>query len=145
MRKGIVRKRKAIVILLSFCMMMQMSACFKDEHLQPFVGKWKCQNMKMEGGGSYCGGIVLEITEDGRYTMIDMMADNPGMAGKIRVESPDEIVLESDTASEFYPPTEWGNMTPVQELDYKFVNETQMRLTLRYRKENTTLIFDKVE
>lgn len=116
-----------------------------DELFEQFVGAWACQVCPLNQPDYYTGYLRLEVQDDRTFSMYDIEAGNPGIAGKFRILSDSRLQMTDLDEIDFDPP--WRTMTPDDpQLDYQFRSEKQLRLTYTDEKtgESMTLIFDKV-
>ena len=118
-----------------------------QEDLTPFAGDWECEDNPLNDPDNYTGYLKLEITKDGKFTIYDDEAGNPGIKGTLKITSDKELELTCTGDADFDPPSTWYDMKKKQTLAYKFKSEEKLYLTYESEEEDiqSTLIFDKVK
>ncbi len=148
---------KNLITLLCCCALaFTLCACkpeLNKEALAPFVGSWDCQDSTHEERGwedyTYVGYLQLDVKEDGSFSMYDVEAGNPGLAGKLYPEYPEKGVVQFRNTEEFEPPSCWSTIEKKQGIYYGFLDEegtTVLYLTYGDDEgEMHTLVFERME
>lgn len=147
---------KKLAALLCCCILaFILDACgpqLNKEALAPFVGSWDCQDRALEERSTedalYVGYLSLRVEEDGTFSLYDVEAGNPGMAGKLYPDDGGIIRLDCE-ADDFDPPYLWYilGITEDGQLKYSFHEEDGTELLhLSYENDRgsvSTLVFER--
>ena len=153
------RKFTIGILIAAMCMgIFALAACREEQkpqttdheqELASFVGDWECEDNPLNDPDNYTGYLKLEITKDGKFTIYDDEAGNPGIEGTLKILSDNEVELNCNKEADFDPPSTWYNMKKKQTLTYKFKSEEKLNLSYESdsdkEKIDSTLIFDKVK
>lgn len=104
------------------------------------VGEYNCEEV-LEDPDDYVGYYSMYIESDGRFSMYDAEAGNPGISGKMTLTSENTLSLNCNRA-DFDPPYEWKGMNPKCELKYELDGN---KLYLIYSEDDivSTFVFHK--
>ena len=124
------------------------------EALKPLLGAWECQDTTLEERGNeeshYVGCYGLRVFDDGTFTLVDVEAGNPGIAGWMYPDGGGNMPLKCDEG-DFDPPYLWMEMGMKTDstLQYSFHENNgteQLYLIFADRKDTvSTLVFDRAE
>ena len=125
-----------------------------EEDYNRLLGYWECQESTLEERGNesylYVGCYGLRVFDDGTFTLVDVEAGNPGIAGWMYPDGGGNMPLKCDEG-DFDPPYHWSamGMKTDSALQYSFHEEDgveQLYLSYENRKgEVSTLVFDRAE
>lgn len=118
----------------------------KKKSIQPFCGEWNCEKTPLEHKNLYSGYLRLVVKKNGNFIMYDVEAGNPGIEGKMVINSKKELTLKCKNSEDFDPPVGWGKMHKTQKIKYQFIRKNKkkkLRLTYGKGKGKTTLVFYK--
>lgn len=140
------KKVLTIALALTLCLgCLALSGCEKEFDLTPFVGQWECEDNPLNDPGYYTGYLALKVAKDGEFSIYDVEAGNPGVAGTLALVGEDTLQINC-TEEDFDVPPNWSTMGKQQTLTYKFKSAEKLYLT--YTDEETgqssTLIFCRV-
>lgn len=115
----------------------------ESELLAPFIGDWQARESFAESDEWYTGYLHFYVLEDGKYSMYDNEAGNPGITGHFSQLTEDSVVFEDESDVDFDPPPNWEDMSRNQKISYKFSSENTLEFTYENGSETWTLIFDR--
>ena len=151
-------KRFFSLTLLLLCFAL-LTACdsepvVDEEDYNRLLGYWECQDTTLEERGTedshYVGCYGLRVFNDGTFTLTDVEAGNPGIAGWMYPDGGGNMPLKCDEG-DFDPPYLWMEMGMKTDstLQYSFHEDDgteQLYLIYADRKDTvSTLVFDRAE
>lgn len=151
-------KRYFTLTLLLLCFVF-LTSCGSEpvvdqEDYNRLLGYWECQDTTLEERGNeeshYVGCYGLRVFDDGTFTLVDVEAGNPGIAGWMYPDGGGNMPLKCDEG-DFDPPYHWMamGMKTDSTLQYSFHENNgteQLYLIFADRKDTvSTLVFDRAE
>ena len=140
---GMKQYLKRIVLVTSLMAAITGCAGTAPEAVKPFLGEWNCQENASGSDEIYTGYMELDVHKDGSFSIFDAEAGNPGITGKLEIDSEDQLTLYCDDNADFDPPATWETMDKIQKIQYAFSDADTLQLTYGKGKEKSTLIFER--
>ena len=134
---------QAGILMIMILLAAGSTGCGSDRKIEPFCGEWNCQENAVGNDEIYTGYMELDVQEDGSFSIFDAEAGNPGITGKMKIDSDDALTLYCDDNVDFDPPATWETMDKTQQIQYVFSDENTLQLTCANGKEKSTLIFER--
>ena len=129
------------IIIVSLFFIVSNQVKYRNQ-IKPFVGEWSCRETPLEDKDYYTGYLGLYIEDNGEFSMYDIEAGNPGISGKIYIESDREMILKCDESDDFDPPATWSDMECKQVITYNFISKNELQLVFKKGNTKSTLVFD---
>lgn len=136
--------KKIKLFLILFTCTILFSSCKNQEqkkYLKNLSGEWKCDESPLELKNIYSGYMTMRVDKNGKFTIYDAEAGNPGIKGKMESVTKDQIILNCSTDEDFDPPAGWETMKKTQKIHYKIKDKQRVYLIYTKGKHKVTLVF----
>lgn len=114
----------AMMIGMLLLLLTMLAGCASAP--EALEGRWSCDETASDGE-TYTGFYALEVQQNGRFSMYDREAGNPGISGKMKDTGGGEIACSFDT-DDFDPPACWGDLEEEDTLQYEASGDDRIKL-----------------
>ena len=138
-------KKIKLFVVLCICMIL-FAGCRnreQEKYMKKLAGDWNCEKSPLESKDIYTGYLVMHINKNGKFTMYDAEAGNPGIQGKMESVKKDQLVLNCSRFGTFDPPSGWKKMKKKQTISYKLKGKQKLYMLYKNGKDKVTLVFDR--
>lgn len=136
--------RKKILYILIFCCILMITGCtHESKAAEKLQGEWHCAATPPNNQNIYTGYMKMKVDKDGSFTIYDAEAGNPGIEGKIKVDSDTDLTLDCEESDDFDPPATWETMRKRQKIVYSFKDNNTLQLTYVKGSYQSVLVFKR--